>query len=68
MTDRDLRWDLAIVHLGMVLYVCVVVVQWTWGICLPPCSSLDEIYYQSTTNQNYKKEYVCTGGHDLIGR
>jgi hypothetical protein len=58
MTDRDLEWYLAIVHLGMVLYEWVVVVQWMGGICLPPCSSLDVIYYLSNTNQNNKKEYV----------
>jgi hypothetical protein len=68
MTDHDLRWDLAIVQFGMVLCVWVIVVQWTWGMCLPPCSALGEIYYQSTTNQNYKKEYMCTGGRDLKGR
>jgi hypothetical protein len=68
MADRELMWDLARVHLVMVLCGWVVMVQWMGGVCLPPCSSRNVINYLSNTNQNNRKEYVYRVGHDQINR
>jgi hypothetical protein len=54
LTGHDLSGDLANLHLGMVRGVCVVVVYWDGGICLPPYSSIVEINYQTNMNHNYK--------------